>query len=536
MVIRFSNLLRAAFLTLSISIIFGVKLGTDTENVYIRGQKVGVNVDTTDVPETTFEIDGTDGGILIPRLTISQRDGIPTPPEGLMIYNTDCKLFNFFDGTDWIPFPNLMGMEVGPITGSTSICEGATAVSYSIPDVAEATSYTWTLPDDATIGSGSGTSSITVDFGTSGGRLCVTAHTPCGSQGDCIGISLAEAAVGGTVTGGGTIDLGDPIPTLTLSGHTGDIDRWQKSLEGGGWTDIAHTSTTFSETPSVAGTWSYRAVLTSAGCPDAYSTSADVIVIAAIPDSLVYTFTGSPETWTIPGGITEIRIKAWGAQGNINSGFGNNSGAGGLGGYAEGSLSVSPGDVINIYVGGQNGYNGGATGGAGTDGDGAPGGNGGGASDVRIGGTAHVNRVIVAGGGGGAGGNSQSNGWIGGDGGTGGYANGSAGENGETPSHHAGGAGLGGTQTAGGLGGDGYVGDGLPGSLGSGGTGNDGHGTWGGGGGGGGGGYYGGGGGGGGYGGSGGGGGGGSTYIGGVTSTSTANGIRTGDGRVVITW
>lgn len=119
-----------------------------------------------------------------------------------------------------------------------------------------------------------------------------------------------------------------------------------------------------------------------------------------------YSYTGSVQTFTVPAGVDTITIEAWGAQGNSNP-LGV---AGGLGGYATGKLLVNAGDVLSIYVGGGGttttvgGYNGGGTGGN----AGNPtsyGGGGGGASDIRLNGVALTDRVIVAGGGGGAAGN-----------------------------------------------------------------------------------------------------------------------------------
>ncbi|MCC7232796.1 MAG: T9SS type A sorting domain-containing protein, partial [Bacteroidia bacterium] len=68
----------------------------------------------------------------------------------------------------------------GPISGPSGICRNQSMV-YSIAPVAGATSYTWTLPADAT---GSSTSeSITISFGPAyaGGFICVTPQNSCGS-------------------------------------------------------------------------------------------------------------------------------------------------------------------------------------------------------------------------------------------------------------------------------------------------------------------------------------------------------------------
>lgn len=109
-----------------------------------------------------------------------------------------------------------------------------------------------------------------------------------------------------------------------------------------------------------------------------------------------FVYTGAAQTFTVPAGVTTMTMETWGAQGGAN--WVNNTN---FGGYAKGTFTVTPGEVLGIYVGGQattiaGGFNGGGTGeGAGKG--------GGGGTDVRQGGMAYSNRIIVAGGGGGAG-------------------------------------------------------------------------------------------------------------------------------------
>ncbi len=286
------------------------------------------------------------------------------------------------------------------------------------------------------------------------------------------------------------------------------------------------------------------------------------VASAQTKDSLSYT--GSVQKWVVPGCVTSVTMDVYGAQGSNGLGpntrsfpTATNGGAGGLGGQAEGVLTVVPGDTLYVYVGGQTGWNGGGDTGTGF---GLEGGFGGGGSDVRYGGTALADRVIVAGGGGGGGGggsNSLCSPGVpgpGGDGGSGGIgaAGGTGTESctGSCPTQGIGGNG--GNLVSGGTGGAGgtglYTGNaGGNGVLGIGGNAGgtnypsppywaDATGI----GGGGGGGYYGGGGGGaagfaGGCGAPGGGGGGGSSYIGGVTSGLTNAGINAGNGYVIIT-
>ena len=64
--------------------------------------------------------------------------------------------------------------------------------------------------------------------------------------------------------------------------------------------------------------------------------------------SQTFSYTGAEQTLTIPSGVESITIVAYGAQGGLDGGV-----AGGLGGYSTGTVSVTPGNTIYIYVGGQ---------------------------------------------------------------------------------------------------------------------------------------------------------------------------------------
>ncbi len=245
-----------------------------------------------------------------------------------------------------------------------------------------------------------------------------------------------------------------------------------------------------------------------------------------------FDYTGAAQTWTVPAEVTEATFDVYGAQGGSGP-FATS--IGGKGGHAKASLSVTPGAVYQITVGGRGGsvrfgqdppgaggFNGGGSGGSGF----LTAGGGGGASDVRTGSFALTDRIIIAGGGGGAPYGLAF-------GGSGGGSEGGDGRGGGKGDNNGGGKG--GSQTAGGAGGIGQGdggGNGEDGSLGNGGAGSD-HTAGGGTGAGGGGGYYGGGGGGG-YFGGGGGGGGGSGY--GPAGVVFETGVRSGDGQVIITY
>ncbi|MCC6371031.1 MAG: T9SS type A sorting domain-containing protein [Bacteroidia bacterium] len=141
--------------------------------------------------------------------------------------------------------------------------------------------------------------------------------------------------------------------------------------------------------------------------------------------TFTFGYTGSMQSFTIPSCVNSVTLLTRGAQGGAS---GDAATAGGLGGMATGVMSVTPGDVLNIYVGGTNGYNGGGAAGVNSGCSSANGGIGGGASDIRFNGVALSNRILVAGGGGGAGGNRISGcGRGAGGGGGGGYYGGGGG-------------------------------------------------------------------------------------------------------------
>jgi hypothetical protein len=59
------------------------------------------------------------------------------------------------------------------------VCPRQASVEYSIPAVPGATSYVWTVPQQASISSGQGTTSIMVAFGNKGGLVTVAAVDGC---------------------------------------------------------------------------------------------------------------------------------------------------------------------------------------------------------------------------------------------------------------------------------------------------------------------------------------------------------------------
>ncbi len=231
-----------------------------------------------------------------------------------------------------------------------------------------------------------------------------------------------------------------------------------------------------------------------------------------------FAYTGGAQQITLDAG--KYKLEVWGAQGGDavrSSGSTERISRGGLGGRAEGDCTLTNVSIVSIYVGGAGtgargssvvgGFNGGGDGLNENDTNSyCAVGSGGGGTDMRIGWSSLVNRVIVAGGGGGGvhrySGTSTS---IRSDGGSRGGLQGEASTSKEgtilaganqNAAGTNGGLGLGGKADRGGGGGGGYYGGGsIYGNGGSGGSG----------------------------------------YVGGVNNGTMENGVRSGNGMARIT-
>lgn len=148
--------------------------------------------------------------------------------------------------------------------------------------------------------------------------------------------------------------------------------------------------------------------------PTVYDLTSTIPKIIKTGDILNCPYSGSAKSITLPKG--KYRLECWGAQGGYYPSATYTNANNNKGGYSIGTLTLLQHQNLHLYVGGagtnitasstakSGGWNGGATGGAGTDANyGYGGAGGGGASDIRIRTDSLYARVIVAGGGGGKG-------------------------------------------------------------------------------------------------------------------------------------
>ena len=113
---------------------------------------------------------------------------------------------------------NPLPLAAGIITGLTTVCQGQSSVTYSVPTITNAASYVWTVPTGAT--GTSTTNSITVSYGINAisGNVTVRGHNACG---DGTASALAVTVnplpqTAGTITGLTSVCRGQSLVTYTV--------------------------------------------------------------------------------------------------------------------------------------------------------------------------------------------------------------------------------------------------------------------------------------------------------------------------------
>ena len=126
---------------------------------------------------------------------------------------------------------NHLPTTAGTITGNSVVCQGEESVTYSVPEIANATTYVWKLPQGVT--GSSSTNTITVNFGKSAvsGNITVNGRNDCGdglaanhmvTVNELPVIELRDTA---TVSGG-SVPL---FPTITYNGAEELTYKWTPS-------------------------------------------------------------------------------------------------------------------------------------------------------------------------------------------------------------------------------------------------------------------------------------------------------------------
>jgi hypothetical protein len=89
--------------------IFTVGLLWGSASVFAQKDNVGIGTTSPDA-SAVLDIQSSNKGLLIPRMSLDQRKSVNRPATGLMIYQTDEKAgFYFYNGDDWKPLTEAVG-------------------------------------------------------------------------------------------------------------------------------------------------------------------------------------------------------------------------------------------------------------------------------------------------------------------------------------------------------------------------------------------------------------------------------------------
>ncbi|MBB4080695.1 beta-glucanase (GH16 family) [Lewinella aquimaris] len=123
-----------------------------------------------------------------------------------------------FPTTMEVDYVRVYGGNRPHLTGARTVENRATGQTYSVGSVPAGTTINWTVPAEATIVSGQGTSEITVDWGTMGGMVTAEFTLDCGAQ------ALAtEVSVGAEYFRESSLENFDDEAAITFNFSTGTL-------------------------------------------------------------------------------------------------------------------------------------------------------------------------------------------------------------------------------------------------------------------------------------------------------------------------
>lgn len=97
---------------------------------FINGNGLGINAQP--VASAAFQVDSTTQGVLVSRMTTTQRNAIVSPATGLMVYDTNLNSFYFYNGSTWNAIGGTGSGTVTSITASSPLTGGTITTSGTI--------------------------------------------------------------------------------------------------------------------------------------------------------------------------------------------------------------------------------------------------------------------------------------------------------------------------------------------------------------------------------------------------------------------
>ena len=207
------------------------------------------------------------------------------------------------------------------VTGTASLCAGATAITYSVTAQTGVT-YAWTVPANVTITAGQGTNSITTTWNATAasGNVGVTLSNSCGTASNTYAVTLGTAPSSTTIAGTSNVCPNATgvvysvvaqsgvtylwtVPanvTITAGQGTNSITTTWSATAASGNVGVAISNTCGSTNPSFAVTIGAGVNIGSVSGPVNLCTPQTAVTYS------VTAITGVTFTWTVPTGVTIV--------------------------------------------------------------------------------------------------------------------------------------------------------------------------------------------------------------------------------------
>jgi len=188
--------------------------------------QVGINTNTPEA-SAALDVTSTEGGILIPRLTETQRDAITFPATGLMVFQTDQTTgFYFFDGAAWAQLEGPAGAD-GLTTSVNGVSQVDGAITLTTTDIAEGNNIYYT---EALVSANSAVAANTAKTGITSEQATTISNTS--------GTNSGDQDISGIATNASAIALNTAKTGMPTATEAGEINYWN----GTAWITIAPTT------------------------------------------------------------------------------------------------------------------------------------------------------------------------------------------------------------------------------------------------------------------------------------------------------
>jgi len=251
------------------TILFGIQIN---RSVAQQGAAINTTGAAAD-PSAMLDVSGISGGVLINRMSETERNQLLNPAEGLLIYNTTTKCINMWTGTAWkqscfeCDFNNPIASNNGPI------CEGSDLNLYTI--AIQGASYQWSGPGGFT-STEQNPVIVAAAVSEAGSYSVIASKDGCSSQPQTTFVTV------------------NPIPATPLAGNDGPkcagetLSLTAPSLLGGSysWTGpnnfVSNLQNPIINNVQLADAGNYNVSVSANNCVSASGTT--TVAVIAIPD------------------------------------------------------------------------------------------------------------------------------------------------------------------------------------------------------------------------------------------------------------